>query len=138
VPDIYPVVCYADAAAAIDWLGKAFGFESLMVSKDNNGHIKHAELKVGDGILMLSGAPEKGKEQGPLSMTSPRPGEPSTQTIYIAIANPDAHHDRAKAAGAEIVMPLTNQSYGSREYAARDPQGHLWCFGTYRPEVKQA
>lgn len=134
MPDIYPVVCYADAAAAIDWLGKAFGFESLMVSKDKNGRIGHAELKVGDSILMLSGSPE----QGPLAMTSPRPGDRATQTIYIAIADPDAHHDRAKNAGAEIVMPLVNQSYGSREYAARDPQGHLWCFGTYRPDASAA
>jgi Uncharacterized protein conserved in bacteria len=49
----------------------------------------------------------------------------------------DAHHDRAKAAGAEIVTPLTDQSYGSREYAVRDFAGHLWGFGTYDMQAPQ-
>jgi uncharacterized glyoxalase superfamily protein PhnB len=53
--------------------------------------------------------------------------------LYVAVDDPDAHHDRAKAAGAEILMPLTDQSYGSREYAARDPEGNVWCFGTFQP-----
>lgn len=50
----------------------------------------------------------------------------------------DGHHDRAVAAGAEIVMGLTDQDYGSREYAARDSEGNLWCFGTYRPSPNPA
>jgi uncharacterized glyoxalase superfamily protein PhnB len=49
------------------------------------------------------------------------------------VDDPDAHHDRAKAAGAEIVQQLTDQDYGSREYAAVDPEGHVWSFGTYDP-----
>ena len=49
--------------------------------------------------------------------------------------DPDGHHDRAVAAGAELVMGLTDQDYGSREYAVRDPEGNVWCFGTYRPEA---
>jgi uncharacterized glyoxalase superfamily protein PhnB len=47
----------------------------------------------------------------------------------------DAHYDRAKAAGAEIVVELRNTEYGSREYSARDPEGHVWHFGTYLPEM---
>ena len=47
--------------------------------------------------------------------------------------DPDAHHDRAKAAGAEIFRELSDQDYGSRDYAARDPDGNEWYFGTYRP-----
>jgi uncharacterized glyoxalase superfamily protein PhnB len=51
--------------------------------------------------------------------------------VYVCIADPDAHHDRAKAAGASIVLPLKDQDYGSRDYSVRDLEGHLWCFGTY-------
>jgi uncharacterized glyoxalase superfamily protein PhnB len=54
----------------------------------------------------------------------------------VAVDDPDAHHARAKAAGAVIMMELTDQDYGSREYAARDPEGNVWCFGTYRPGRK--
>ena len=61
------------------------------------------------------------------------PGQKPSSGIYVRVADPDAHHARAKAAGAEIVMGLVDQEYGSREYAARDPEGYLWCFGTYQP-----
>ena len=53
--------------------------------------------------------------------------------IYVAVDDPDTHHDRAVGAGAEVVMELTDQDYGSREYAAKDPEGNVWCFATYRP-----
>jgi len=55
--------------------------------------------------------------------------------LYLAVDNVDAHHDRASAAGAEIIYKLTDQPYGSREYAARDPEGNVWSFGTYRPAI---
>ena len=57
----------------------------------------------------------------------------STVSIYAVVADPDAHHDRAKAAGAQIVRQLADQPYGSREYSARDLEGNLWSFGTYDP-----
>ena len=53
--------------------------------------------------------------------------------LYVIVDDPDAHHDRAKAAGATIVMELTDQEYGSRDYAAEDPEGNVWSFGTYDP-----
>ena len=56
-----------------------------------------------------------------------------TQSVYVVVEDTDAHHARAKAAGAEIVRELQETDYGSREYSARDSEGHLWHFGTYRP-----
>jgi uncharacterized glyoxalase superfamily protein PhnB len=47
----------------------------------------------------------------------------------------DSLHDTAAAAGAEIVLPPTDQDYGSRDFAARDPEGNIWSFGTYRPDL---
>ena len=60
-------------------------------------------------------------------------GEPAS--IYVIVDDADAHHDRAVAHGAEVVFPLKDEDYGGRDYTARDPEGNLWSFGTYRPEV---
>ncbi|TMB01350.1 MAG: glyoxalase, partial [Deltaproteobacteria bacterium] len=62
----------------------------------------------------------------------PRRG-PVTQSPYVIVADADAHYARAKAAGAEIVMDIKDEDYGGRGYSARDPEGHLWNFGTYDP-----
>ena len=58
----------------------------------------------------------------------------STVSIYAVVADPDAHHAAAVAAGANVVRELEDMDYGSREYSVRDPEGNLWSFGTYRPE----
>jgi uncharacterized glyoxalase superfamily protein PhnB len=58
---------------------------------------------------------------------------PGSLSIYVVVDDPDAVHDRAAAAGADVVMPLTDQDYGSRDFAVRDPEGNLWSFGTYDP-----
>lgn len=83
-----------------------------------DGEPQHIELKLGDDVIM----------PGP-----PRLGEPGHAQNYVVVADPDAHHDRAKAAGAKITMELRDTSYGSRDYAAEDPEGNAWYFGTYRP-----
>ena len=98
--NVYPALRYHDARAAIDWLCEAFGFSEKQVHPGEDGAIAHAELRVpGGGVVMLSSEPEGG---------DPRWGAHAGQGwIYIAIENPDALHDRAAAAGAEIVMELT-------------------------------
>ena len=58
---------------------------------------------------------------------------PGQLAVYVAIDDPDEHHARAKAAGAEILRELADTDYGSRDYAARDLDGNEWYFGTYRP-----
>jgi uncharacterized glyoxalase superfamily protein PhnB len=122
-PNIFPVLRYQDAPAAIAWLGKAFGFETRMEMPGPNGTIAHAELRLGPGAIGISSkTPPDGKN----------PWSTVDQGVYIWVEDPDAHHDRAKAAGATIVLPLKDQDYGSREYSVRDPGGHLWGFGTYR------
>jgi uncharacterized glyoxalase superfamily protein PhnB len=58
-----------------------------------------------------------------------------TGGVYVHVEDVEAHYAQARAAGAEIVRELADTSYGSREYLARDPEGNLWGFGTYRPAV---
>ena len=62
-----------------------------------------------------------------------RLGEAGHATMYVVVEDADAHHERARAAGAEITSELRDTDYGSRDYAAKDPEGNTWYFGTYRP-----
>ena len=119
-----------DAPAAIEFLCKAFGFAKKMVVEGDGGMIAHAELTLGNAMVMLGS--HKETEYGKLVKTPNEVGI-CTQTIYLVVANHDAHHDKAKAAGAEIVIPLTTQDYGGWDYTCRDPEGHIWTFGTYDP-----
>jgi uncharacterized glyoxalase superfamily protein PhnB len=89
----------------------------------DDGKIAHAELAYGNGIVMLGSARDE-------------PGNPWSRVdfgLYVVVDDVDAHHARAKAAGAEIVYPPRNTDYGSRDYAAKDCEGRFWSFGTYRP-----
>ena len=122
-PTFYPVLHYRDARAAIDWLERAFGFERLAVHPDDGAPVVHAELGFGTGIVMLTTM-----EADHAALPKARYNAP-----YVYVADPDAHHAHAVAAGAEITRDLQDTSYGSREYIARDPEGNEWSFGTYRP-----
>ncbi|MER6511843.1 VOC family protein [Nonomuraea sp. NPDC001636] len=112
---VYALARYEHPQAALDFLTGAFGFRVHESSKDGSGVVEHAELFVEDDLIMIGRG---------------RPGGPG---VYIAVDDVDAHHDRARAAGAVITMELTDQPYGSREYACKDPEGNSWFFGTYRP-----
>jgi uncharacterized glyoxalase superfamily protein PhnB len=123
-PNIFPALHYRDPQAALEWLKAAFGFEEKAVYRDDEGHILHAEPRLGDGLVMFGGVPADGSE--------PDGAQPPV-TIYAAVSDPDGHCERARAAGAEIVRELVDQPYGSREYGVRDLEGNLWTFGTYDP-----
>ncbi|MEY2441084.1 MAG: hypothetical protein QOJ46_510 [bacterium] len=122
---IYPSLRYHDARAAIEWLVEAFGFEEKEAHADAEGVIRHAELSGFGGIVMLGTEPEGGDPQW-----GKHAGE---GWLYLSHDDVDALHDRAVAAGAEIVRPLQNTDYGSRDFTARDPEGNIWSFGTYAP-----
>jgi len=121
---LFPAIKYDDAPQALAWLKSAFGFEPHAVHKDDAGNIVHAEMKMGEAMIMFGGkqAPDK---------TNPWCTEPVG--VYVCVDDIDAHHAKAKAAGADIVRPLSDTPYGAREYSVRDCGGHLWSFGTYDP-----
>jgi uncharacterized glyoxalase superfamily protein PhnB len=126
----FPALRYQDAPAAIEWLVKAFGMEKQMVIPGPDGTIAHSQLKLGEGVIMVGSSRDDSlKLKSPIEL-----GGASTQSIYIYVPDLDVHYDRAKSAGAEIVTELRDTEYGSREFSARDPEGHLWHFGTYLPE----
>jgi uncharacterized glyoxalase superfamily protein PhnB len=125
---------YRNAPAAIDWLCKVFGFERHAVYEGENGTIAHAELTLGNGMVMLGSGKDDEFGHGFKS-----PNELSgveTRSLYIVVPDADAAHARAVAAGAVVVRPLQDTPYGSREFAVKDPEGHTWSAGTYDPWAK--
>lgn len=129
---IIPTVRYRDAQTAIDWLCRAFGFEKHLVVVGEGDLVIHAQLTLsGGGMIMLGSARDDafGKLQAPPKT----PVATVTQSPYIIVPDADAHCRRAREAGANIVMDPEDQDYGGRLYACRDPEGHLWNFGSYDP-----
>jgi uncharacterized glyoxalase superfamily protein PhnB len=120
---------YDDARGAIDWLEGALGFERSSVHEGPDGEIVHAELRFGDGMIMLgaSGPNEFG-------LRTPRELGAVSQGVYMIVDEIAAAYERARAAGAEVLRELKDTDYGSREFMARDPEGNIWSLGTYRPE----
>jgi uncharacterized glyoxalase superfamily protein PhnB len=125
---IYVTLRYDDARAAINYLTGTLGFVEQHVFTADDGSVGHAELSFGDGVVML------GTRRG-----TPDTFDTGRAVVYLALDSAeqvDAHHDRAVAAGAQVVQELVDQPYGSREYAVRDPEGNIWSIGSYRPQVK--
>ena len=127
---MFPFLRYQDAPAAFEWLARAFGFEKQMIVPGPKGTIAHAQLRYGGSLVMIATAQDDG-----LGLKSPEEVGGATQGIYVHVDDVDAHHGHAKSAGAEIIMELEDTPYGSREYVARDLEGHLWSFGNYAPEM---
>ncbi|NJP49386.1 glyoxalase [Streptomyces sp. SBST2-5] len=128
-PSICPTLLYTDAKAAVRQLTEAFGFTELAVYEGEDGSVEHAELAQGNGVVMLGT-----KGRGGAFDTAMKDAGPAG--IYVVVDDVDGHHQRAVEHGAEILMPPTDQDYGSRDYMARDLEGNIWSFGTYAPEIK--
>lgn len=128
---IIPSLRYRDAHAAIAWLCKAFGFEKHAVYDDDQGGVAHAQLTFGGGMLMLGSASDT--PFGRRMIQPDETGGRETQCAYVVVADCKAHYERAKAAGATIVDDYAEKDYGGAGYTCRDPQGHLWSFGSYDP-----
>ncbi len=124
---LYACLSYRDPSAAIAFLGRAFGFTPLLVVPDDQGGVAHAELALGDDLIMLGSAKPELGWVSPLDL----PGRNATVCGFVP--DPDAHCARALAAGATLVRAPYDTPYGARTYSVRDPEGHEWHFGTYRP-----
>jgi uncharacterized glyoxalase superfamily protein PhnB len=124
-PALYPNLLYADAGAAMEWLERTLGFERREEHRDDDGNVAHAELALGSAVVMLGSA---GVGREPF-----RSLPPGGSLVYCAVNDVDALYERARTAGADIALELTDTDYGSRDFTVRDPEGNLWAFGTYRP-----
>jgi uncharacterized glyoxalase superfamily protein PhnB len=128
---VVPCLRYRDAPAAIEWLCGAFGFEKHLVVPGGDGTIAHAQLTLGNGMIMLGSAVES--EYGRLTKQPDEIGGAVTQSAYVIVSNADAIYERATAAGCKIEIDIKDEDYGGRGFSCRDLEGHLWNFGTYDP-----
>jgi uncharacterized glyoxalase superfamily protein PhnB len=129
-PRISSSLYYDDAAAAIDWLCKAFGFEVQLKIEGDEGRIEHSELRYGEGLIMLGSAkPDKlPKRRSPSEV-----GGGNTQNMMVYVDDVEAHFTQAKAAGAVIIKEPSTSDYGDdywvdRGYECEDVGGHRWWF----------
>jgi uncharacterized glyoxalase superfamily protein PhnB len=130
-PRIAPALFYEDAATAIDWLCRAFGFQVRLKVQGDDGRIAHSELVFGDGVIMVgdgSAHPDWVFRKSPKAL-----GGACTQSLMVYVDDVDAHCARARAAGAKIFMEPDLHDYGDdhwadRSYGAVDPEGHHWWF----------
>ena len=124
-------ISYLDPMAAYRWLEKAFGFEPYMLIVDEAGNLVHSEMTFGNGLIMV-GSEWDADHKSPRSV-----GGVNTQSVHVDLSEDiDAHCERARAAGAEIIAEPSDQFYGDRTYRARDLEGHIWTFGQTVKEMQ--
>lgn len=125
LPTVWPVLRCRDAKGLIKFLTDAFGFEEALVVEDS-GLVHHAELRwpAGGGLMLGDSRPSNDELHAQLP-TGP-------VSIYVVCDEPEALFERAQSRGAELLQGLKDEDYGSRGFTARDPEGNVWSFGTYR------
>ena len=129
---VIPCLRYREAPAAIDWLCEVFGFERHLVVPNDSGGVAHAQLSFGNGMVMVASADQE-SEYGDLVNLPDQVGGVETQSPYLVVNDADAVYERAKAAGAQIIIEIKDEDYGGRGFTCRDLEGRLWNVGTYDP-----
>lgn len=120
-----PHIVVENASGAIDFYKKAFAAKEIMRMPEPGGKVMHAELKIGDSILMMCEAcPESGA-------TAPTKAGGSGVTLHLYVADADAAMQRAADAGATITMPAQDMFWGDRFGQLTDPFGHAWSIATH-------
>jgi uncharacterized glyoxalase superfamily protein PhnB len=126
-PRVAPYLLYEDVDAALDFLVIAFGFKEEVRMAGPDGKTIHAEVRLGDGVVMI-GRPAA-------DYKNPKHLGGVTQLVYVYVDDVDRHYESATAAGAQIIRELADQFYGDRTYGAGDPEGHQWSFGQHVRDV---
>ena len=129
---VVPCLRYRDTPAAIDWLCEVFGFECQFAIPGTGDAVAHAQLTLGEGMIMLGSVNDEG-EYGRLLAQPDEIGGRETQTVYLQVDDADRVCERARNAGAAILQEPADTEFGTRGFLCRDPEGHVWNVGTYNP-----
>jgi uncharacterized glyoxalase superfamily protein PhnB len=131
-PRISSSVFYQDAAAAIPWLCKAFGFEVRLKVEGEGGRIEHSELVYGEGLIMVAQEDRESARAWKRVFRSPKSLQgATTQSMMLYVDDVEAHCAQSRSAGARIITELATHDYGAdhwtdRSYGALDLEGHYW------------
>jgi PhnB protein len=129
---VTPHLAVRGALAALEFYKKAFGAEAIMCMPAMEGKVGHAEIKIGDSIIMLA------DEWPNTPLSSPAALKGTTVSIMLYVADCDAFFNRAVAAGAKVTMPLMDMFWGDRYGQVTDPYGHVWAIATHKEDVPPA
>jgi uncharacterized glyoxalase superfamily protein PhnB len=128
---LIPAMRYRNLDAAVAWLCATFDFEKDHVVTADDGRIVFAQLMFGSNLIMLG--PVSDSEIDRFMRQPDEIGGAETQSCYLVVESIEAHRERAIVAGAEVVVELKDFDHGGKGYSCRDPEGHIWNFGTYSP-----
>jgi uncharacterized glyoxalase superfamily protein PhnB len=135
MPTIVPMIAYEDAAAALEWLARAFGFREREDSRytEPDGRITHAEMEVAGGVIMLANPTPDYQSPKHHAEVCEHARKWSAvpyiiDGLYVHIDDVDEHFRRAREAGATILSEPEDQSHGERVYRVADLEGHRWMF----------
>jgi len=126
---VTPYLVVRGASDAIAFYGKAFGAKERMRMAAPDGTVMHAELKIGDSMIML------GDEMPQMGATAPQTIGGTAVQVFLYVKNVDEWVARAAAAGATVAMPPTNMFWGDRYAKLADPFGHQWSLATHVEDV---
>jgi PhnB protein len=129
---VTPYLTLSDAARALDFYKRAFGAEVVVRMDGPGGKIGHAEIKIGDSIIML------GDEMSGSGTRSPQSLGGTTVGIMLYVENADAVFNQAVAAGAQVEAQLADMFWGDRYGKLKDPFGHSWSVATHKEDVAPA
>jgi len=126
---VTPYLIVKGAAEAIEFYKRAFGAKELLRMADPHGRVGHAEIKIGDSVIMLA------DEHPAMGYRGPRSLGGSSVSILLYLEDVDAVFERALEAGAKAQRPVANQFYGDRTGTLEDPFGHVWTVATHVEDV---
>lgn len=129
---VIPGLRYRNAKVMIDWLCEVFGFERQLVHAGPGDIVMHAQLTLGNGMIMV-GSVNNGTPSSGLLKQPDETGGAETQSPYLVVSDINAVHARAKKAGAKMLMDLEDKGYGGKAFTCADPEGHIWNVGTFDP-----
>ncbi len=129
---VTPYLTLNDAGRALDFYKRAFGAQELLRMDGPGGKIGHAEIKIGDSIIMLADEMPGGGVRSPQSLGG------TTAGIFIYVENADAVYNQAVSAGAQVETPLADMFWGDRYGRLKDPFGHSWSVATHKEDVAPA
>jgi len=126
---VTPYLAVRNAAQALDFYKRAFGAEEVMRMNGPQGTVSHAEIKIGDSIVMIA------EEAASSGLRSPQSLGGSTASVFLYLNDVDATFKQAVSAGAKSQQPVTDMFWGDRYGRLTDPYGHLWSLATHIEDV---
>ncbi len=129
MPQITAYLYYKDVGAILKWLADTFGFETRTQMAGPDGNIMHAEMSLGNGLIMMGQACAETGGTSPMDLTG------VNQSLYVYVDDLAAHHQHAKSLDAPSISDPMDMFWGDRMYEVQDPEGHKWTFAQHVRDV---